>query len=90
MILLNITEIGDSSFQGLPNTIEKIELPSTLLKIGKNCFIMRSGAKEDFSIVVPESVTEIGENAFRNVPKLYYKGTATGAPWGAKEVITEF
>ena len=90
LTLLNITEIGDSSFRELPNTIEKIELPSTLLKIGKNCFIMRRGANEDFSIVVPESVTEIGENAFRNVPKLYYKGTATGAPWGAKEVITEF
>ena len=88
--LLNITEIGDSSFQGLPNNIEKIELPSTLLKIGKNCFIMRRGVNENFSIVVPESVTEIGENSFRNVPKLYYKGTATGAPWGAKEVITEF
>ena len=90
LTLLNITEIGDSSFQELPNTIEKIELPSTLLKIGKNCFIVRKGVNENFSIVVPESVTEIGENAFRNVPKLYYKGTATGAPWGAKEVITEF
>ena len=90
LTLLNITEIGDNSFQGLPNAIEKIELPSTLLKIGANCFSVMIGITEDFSIIVPESVTEIGENAFRNVPKLYYKGTATGAPWGANEVITEF
>ena len=88
--LLNITEIGDNSFQGLPNTIEKIELPSTLLKIGANCFSVMIGITEDFSIIVPKSVTEIGANAFYGVPKLYYKGTATGAPWGAKEVITEF
>ena len=88
--LLNITEIEDNSFQGLPNTIEKIELPSTLLKIGANCFSVMIGITEDFSIIVPESVKEIGANAFYGVPKVYYKGTATGAPWGAKEVITEF
>ena len=88
--LFNVTEIGELSLN-LPDSITKVELPNTLLKIGTDCFTVDfTLQKEDFSIVVPESVTEIGENAFRNVPKLYYKGTATGAPWGAKEVITEF
>lgn len=88
--LTNITEIGHDSFVNIPNSITKIELPNTLLRIGANCFKAAYDIKDTFSITVPESVTEIGENAFLNVPKVYYKGTATGAPWGAKEVITEF
>ena len=89
--LIKIKELGND-FCYLPSSITKIELPNTLTKIGSNCFIFNYGItpKEDFSITIPESVTEIGENAFFNVPKIYYKGTATGAPWGAKEVITEF
>lgn len=89
--LTNITEIGNNSFVNIPNSITKIELPNTLLRIGSNCFsLVSNGINVNFSITIPESVTEIGENAFLNVPKIYYKGTATGAPWGAKEVITEF
>lgn len=88
--LTNITEIGNSSFVNIPNSITKIELPNTLLKIGDFCFLASYDFKDTFSITVPESVTEIGQGAFRDVPKVYYKGTATGAPWGAKEVITEF
>ena len=41
-------------------------------------------------IYIPTTVTTIGRNAFGNNTTVYYKGTATGAPWGAKEVITEF
>ena len=88
--LTNITEIGNTSFVDLPNSITNISLPNTLLKIGDTCFLASYDVKDTFSITIPESVTEIGKNAFMNVPKIYYKGTATGAPWGAKEVITEF
>ena len=88
--LTNITEVGNTSFVNLPNSLTNISLPNTLLKIGDNCFAASNDVKDTFSITVPESVTEIGKNAFMNVPKIYYKGTATGAPWGAKEVITEF
>ena len=89
--LTNITEIGNDSFANIPNSITKIELPKTLLRIGANCFsLVSNDINNNFSITIPESVTEIGENSFLNVPKIYYKGTATGAPWGAKEVITEF
>ena len=90
IILTNITEIGNDSFINLQNSITNISLPNTLLKIGDYCFSPSYDVKDTFSITVPESVTEIGENAFKSVPKIYYKGTATGAPWGAKEVITEF
>ena len=38
-------------------------------------------------LVVPNTVTTIGTNAFNNVPKVIYGGTATGTPWGAKEVV---
>ncbi len=38
------------------------------------------------SIKIPNSVTKIGEDAFYNVPNVIYKGTATGAPWGAKSI----
>lgn len=41
------------------------------------------------SITVPNNVKIIGENAFANIPKVIYSGTATGAPWGAKSVVAE-
>ena len=88
--LTNITEIGNTSFVNIPNNVTNISLPNTLLRIGDSCFAASYDVKDTFSITVPESVTEIGQRAFMNVPKIYYKGTATGSPWGAKEVITEF
>ena len=41
-------------------------------------------------IYLPTTVTTIASDAFFANTTVYYKGTATGAPWGAKEVITEF
>ena len=38
------------------------------------------------SITIPNSVTSIGENAFEDVLNIVYSGTATGSPWGAKNV----
>lgn len=43
---------------------------------------------------IPNCVTSIAGSeslipAFNNVAKIYYDGTATGSPWGAKEVATE-
>ena len=35
-------------------------------------------------IVIPDSVVEIGKNAFKDVPNIIYHGKASGAPWGAK------
>ena len=41
-------------------------------------------------IYLPTTVTTIAMDTFGNNTTVYYNGTATGAPWGAKEVITEF
>ena len=37
-------------------------------------------------LTVPNTVTTIGKDAFKDVPKVVYGGTATGSPWGATEV----
>ena len=44
----------------------------------------------NLKIYLPTTVTTINADAFGPNTTVYYKGTATGAPWGAKEVITEF
>ena len=44
----------------------------------------------NLKIYLPTTVTTIDADAFGPNTTVYYKGTATGAPWGAKEVITEF
>ena len=44
----------------------------------------------NLKIYLPTTVTTIANDAFGSNTTVYYKGTATGAPWGAKEVITEF
>lgn len=44
----------------------------------------------NLKIYLPITVKNIEEGAFGPNTTVYYKGTAKGAPWGAKEVITEF
>lgn len=44
----------------------------------------------NLKIYLPITVKNIEKGAFGPNTTVYYKGTATGAPWGAKEVITEF
>ena len=44
----------------------------------------------NLKIYLPTTVTTIADDAFGPNTTVYYKGTAAGAPWGAKEVITEF
>lgn len=38
-------------------------------------------------VTIPNSVTTIGSNTFSSNTTVYYEGTATGSPWGAKEVL---
>lgn len=46
---------------------------------------VKRGAFDGFGspVVLPSTVTRIGENAFKSVNSLYYNGSATGSPWGA-------
>ena len=57
-----------------------MELPSTAIKINVFAF---SGYTKLTEIQVPSEVTEIGNNAFKDVVHIYYTGTAKGSPWGA-------
>lgn len=67
---LKVTEIGDGAFsnanywgQPLGAGIASLTLPEGLLKIGNNAFLMNKSLQ---SVVIPDSVTEIGEAAFRS------------------------
>lgn len=37
-------------------------------------------------LTIPNSVSVIHNSAFYDVPHIYYNGSATGAPWGAKAI----
>ena len=41
----------------------------------------------DSIVDIPESVTSINANTFNGFETVYYGGTATGSPWGAKQHI---
>ena len=43
-----------------------------------------SGCTGLTDVKIPDSVTNIGEMAFRDVAHITYTGSATGSPWGAK------
>lgn len=47
-------------------------------------------SEASLKIYLPTTVTNIADSTFGPNTTVYYNGTATGAPWGAKEVITEF
>ena len=47
-------------------------------------------SEASLKIYLPATVTNIAAYTFGQNTTVYYNGTATGAPWGAKEVITEF
>ena len=44
----------------------------------------------DSVVDIPESVTSIDANTFNGSETVYYAGTATGSPWGAKEHIKSY
>ena len=61
-------------------------------------FVYANGAKTklvayigtDSVVDIPESVTSIDANTFNGSETVYYAGTATGSPWGAKEHIKSY
>lgn len=73
-----VTRIGTSAFSGCSN-LTSVVLNDGLETIGEAAF-NGIGAP---SLEVPDSVATIGENAFRNVQRVMYNGSATGSPWGA-------
>lgn len=89
VISKNLKQIGNSGFKyiGRNGNITSLDFRDTQLET-LDSFSLESDAS--LKIYLPTTVTNIADNTFGSNTTVYYKGTATGAPWGAKEVITEF
>jgi len=57
-----VTEIGEGAFYDAKNTLEKVVLPESLVKIGKQAFAF---CQKLTAIDLPAHLTEIAENAFQ-------------------------
>lgn len=75
----SIKYIQDNAFLYCSN-LKDINIPEQATQLGYQAF---SGCTSISRLDIPNTVASIGENAFKNVPKVYYSGTATGSPWGA-------
>ena len=90
-----VTKIGEHQFLNAGFSSAKIKiivLPTTLTSISNNAFVSLYYME---AIAIPNSVLEIGEYAFGDMrmsvfQTIYYSGSATGAPWGAKDVLSNY
>lgn len=75
----SLTRIESETFYQC-SSLASISIPNSITSIGSSAFYQCTGLS---SVNIPSSVTSIGSNAFKEMPHIYYNGTATGAPWGA-------
>ena len=70
------------------NDYQSFEINSQTKTIADEAFNVSEIIEE---LTVPDSVKFIGDRAFERVKKLFYHGTATGSPWGARlmNVVTD-
>ena len=89
VISKNLKKISSSGLEniGAGGNITSLDFRNTKLETLES-YSLYSDAK--LKIYLPTTVNNIEKGAFGSNTTVYYKGTATGAPWGAKEVITEF
>lgn len=73
--------IGEDAFNDC-RQLDSVSMSEGLTTIGAGAFyrIQNFGVS---SLNIPDSVTSIGNNAFKNIPHIYYNGSASGSPWGA-------
>ena len=72
----NVVKIGPSAFWG--QTELRTTIPASVSQINGYAFAYNG------TIIVPNTVTAIGGNAFYRANNVVYSGTLEGAPWGAK------
>ena len=75
----SVTTIGMNAFSYCTG-LTLVTIPESVTEIGYEAFDGCSG----LTIIIPNSVTTIGEYAFLDVKQVLYNGSATDAPWGAK------
>ncbi len=76
----SVTNIENNAFYSC-GSLTSLTLPNSVTSIGEMAF---SGCTALLDLHVPSTVTTIESGAFNLVPNVYYSGTATGRPWGAK------
>ena len=77
-----VTYIGSSAFEDCSG-LTSVTIPNSVITIKNNAFDDCTGVA---SIDIPDTVETIEGNAFRNVMNINYHGSATGSPWGAKNM----
>lgn len=89
VISKNLKKISANGFKdiGKAGYITSLDFRNTKLE---TLYLGSLLSDANLKIYLPTTVTAIANNTFGSNTTVYYNGTATGAPWGAKEVITEF
>ena len=77
----NIWNIGPRAFENC-KSLKEIHIPKKL-KILRRCAFAGCSS---LNLTLPDSVQEIGKNAFTGVPNVNYNGTASGSPWGVRAI----
>ena len=89
VISKNLKKISANGFKdiGKAGYITSLDFRNTKLET-----LYRGSLLSDanLKIYLPTTVTAIANDTFGSNTTVYYNGTATGSPWGAKKVITEF
>ena len=78
----SVKTIGKSCFRDCRN-LTKVTISAGVTRIGDSAF---EGCTS-LVIEIPSTVISIGRDAFKGVLQVYYGGSATGSPWGAKDFI---
>ena len=78
----SVTSIGSYAFSSCTG-LTSVTIPNSVTSIGERAF---QGCTGLTSVTIPNSVTSIGSSAFYNVTNIVYNGSATGSPWGARNV----
>ena len=81
-VTYTVTGIGREAFRDC-SSLTSVTIPNSVTSIGDDAFWGCSGLT---SVTIPNSVTSIGDYAFSGVLNIVYEGSATGSPWGAKNV----